>query len=70
MEIQRSSGTVTSDSRYRINSPIPGGYQYWDVIDTESEVMPNFPVASLSVHMPGAAQEADRIWKKLSGAVG
>lgn len=52
--------------RYMVTEPVPGGYAWWNIRDTESKVMPNFSVASFSIHMPGAEHEARRICANLN----
>lgn len=52
--------------RYKLVKPIPNGYAYYDVADTQSSIMPNFVVASFSVRMPGAAREARLLRTKLN----
>lgn len=50
--------------RYLTIAPVNGGYAFWDVIDTKSEVMPNFVIAALSIHAPNAEKEAKELAKK------
>jgi hypothetical protein len=37
-----------NESSIRRDDPVPNGYAYFNVIDRESEIMPNFAVATFS----------------------
>ncbi len=52
--------------RYKLIRPVPGGYAYWDVIDLQSPIMPNFAVASLSKHGPNARRNAVLLMHRLN----
>ncbi len=52
--------------RYIVTKPVEGGYAFWNVADTQSEIMPNFAVATFSVHMPNAGREAYDLCEKLN----
>ena len=45
--------------RYKIIKPVPGGDQWYTIADTESEVMPNFGVVSVSNTIPTAHDIAE-----------
>ena len=47
--------------RYRLNPPVEGGYQWWNIIDTRSHEYwgeDNFAVATVSTRAPNAEQVA------------
>jgi hypothetical protein len=48
-------------ARYAVVDPVPNGYAYFNVIDRESEVMPNFPMVIISERIPDARDMA-RLW--------
>lgn len=55
-------------NRYILDPPVPNGEAWWDIADTESEIEPNFEVASFSIHMPNAEQEARSLCDRLNGS--
>lgn len=52
--------------RYFVTEPVEGGYAFWDVRERDSPIMPNFAVASFSIHMPGAEREARKLCAQLN----
>jgi len=54
--------------RYRVTDPVDGGYAYFDVIEPESNIMPNFAVATIWKGMPNARNEAYALCARLNGA--
>ena len=40
--------------RYKITTPIENGYNWFRIVDTESDVMPNFDVAQVYIGVPDA----------------
>ncbi len=55
--------------RYVVTPPIPEGNQWWYVVDTESDLMPNFQVASFFAGMPNAGREAAGLCGRLNADV-
>lgn len=55
--------------RYVVTEPVPDGYQWWDIADTQNKSMRNFVVASFSVLIPGAENEARSLCARLNGGV-
>ena len=54
--------------RYFVTEPVPGGYAWWDVADRNSEVMPNFAVATFYKDLPDAGRMAHDLCDKLNRA--
>lgn len=54
--------------RYRLLAPVPGGYAFWAIADTQSAIMPNFAVVTISKHCPGAESLARLVLEKLGAA--
>jgi hypothetical protein len=54
--------------RYAVIDPVPNGYSYFNVIDRQSEIMPNFPLAVFSERMPNARDEAYGLAARLNAA--
>lgn len=52
--------------RYFITPPVDGGYAWWDVCDSRSEVMPNFAVATFFKDLPGAEAAARALCDQLN----
>ena len=40
--------------RYKVIPPVEGGYAWWNIVDLESDVMLNFAVVTISIHVPHA----------------
>ena len=58
--------------RYKVTIPVPGGYAWWDVIDTESHDYfgeDNFAIVTVSIHTPNAEAIARFICNKLNGVI-
>lgn len=53
--------------RYIVTKPVPGGYAFYDVVDTESTRMPNMSVQSFPKRDPDAARKAEELRKSLCG---
>lgn len=54
--------------RYGVTEPIEGGYSYFNVFDRDSNVMPNFTVATFSNEIPTARDEANGFCDRLNFA--
>jgi hypothetical protein len=55
--------------RYRVTPPVPGGYDWWNVIDTRAEEYgqeDNFAVAEFFAKIPNAEQEAQGLCDRLN----
>lgn len=52
--------------RYLVVPPIPDGYQWWKIADTQSEIMPNFEVATFAASMPFAEEETRKLCRRLN----
>jgi len=44
--------------RYAITDPVPGGYDYYNVIDRESAIMENFAIVTIWAGLPDARRIA------------
>jgi hypothetical protein len=56
--------------RYIVTHPVPQGYAWFRVADTQSDVMPNFEVATFYKDMPGAEAEANDLCERLNAGTG
>jgi hypothetical protein len=52
--------------RYVLTRPVSFGYAYFNVVDTQSKVMPNFAVATFYRDMPDAGEEAIKLCERLN----
>lgn len=56
-------------TRYEVIPPVPRGSAWWNVNDTQSDVMENFTIATFSIHMPNAEKEAKTLCDRLNGKI-
>ena len=54
--------------RYRVVQPTKHGYDWFDVIDTQSTIEPNFAVASIWSELPNSGEMAQQICDRLNEA--
>lgn len=52
--------------RYQVIVP-KGDYDYYTVIDRDSDIRPNFEVMTIYAKLPDAEQEADNMARRLNG---
>jgi hypothetical protein len=52
--------------RYKVLSPVDGGYSWWVIADTESTIMPNFAIFTAYKDAPGAEREMRELCARLN----
>ena len=52
--------------RFKVISPVPGGYAFWNVIDTEDPALSNFAVATFYKGFPFAKAMAETACRLLN----
>jgi len=55
------------DKRYLVTKPVEGGFAYYRVADTQSDIQADFGVATFYKDMPNAQAEANALAERLNG---
>lgn len=52
--------------RYKVLSPVDGGFSWWVIADTQSTIMPNFAIFTAYKDAPGAEREMTELCARLN----